>query len=114
MLELSEAQLRELRGAAVIPDPNKTRDELLRGGAPPAAAYGARAKLIAKKAAQRDLKEAINHWGAKAKAAGLSSAEAYRLFFYRFGGSVLHVQSLSGPEMLALIEDVRNADISIT
>lgn len=111
LLELTEEQLFELRGAVEIPDPDKTRERLLRAGATAAAANGARAKLVAKMRAQQDLRAAINAWGATARDSGFSAQEAYRLFFDKFGASVLEAQGLTGPEMLALADEVKNDSV---
>lgn len=60
--------------------------------------------------ALQQLRETLNYWaGVQVYGNGRSESEAYRRFFHGFGTDVLTAQTLSGPEMIALTERVRQS-----
>lgn len=58
--------------------------------------------------ALQELRNTVNYWaGIQVYGLGRTESEAYRRFYHTFGCDVLSAQTLSGPEMVALAERVR-------
>jgi DNA repair protein RadD len=58
--------------------------------------------------ALQQLRETMNYWaGIQVYGLGRSESEAYRRFYHKYGVDTLTAQTLSGPEMSALIDKIR-------
>jgi DNA repair protein RadD len=72
----------------------------------PAAGAGATARQRERIEAQNDLKEAVAVWAGHRRAEGRNDSEIHRLFYFRYGLTVLEALALKRADMLALIERI--------
>lgn len=108
--ELTAEELEELRRSVIQidRDPAAVRANMLKAGAPAAAAYSAEKNIRILNEAQGELRKTIGVWAAYQKSKGVPDSEAYKYFYTLFGHDVLSSQSLNGREARELNERIRS------
>ncbi len=108
LFEMSPEALQKLRGETVVESPEDLKKRMTYMGAEGVVLNSAlknRNNLIE---ARTTITDVINNWGAIVMMSGVSQAEAYKRFYFKFKTDVISAQTLGCKETEALIERIQN------